>query len=241
MVEGLVDPAGVVHAREVREAAGRVDRDALPAVAHGIRDGGAELGAARGARERRVVLVEEHAHQRDLEGGIDLGDEVRHHVGDAAGRVAARIEMADVGDVEPALDQPAQEMPGQLAVLVEGELGAFLQRRAERVAGAQSPDGFVAGVDGEGRIVGVVEHVALVVADHDQGVGPVGPELSAQDRERRLDALNLLVDDGGGGDLFPRAARQLLARLALQALHHPRPVLRLLKHHRRVRRSHAQS
>ena len=33
VVEGLVDPAGVVHARKVREAAGRVDGDPLRPVA----------------------------------------------------------------------------------------------------------------------------------------------------------------------------------------------------------------
>jgi hypothetical protein len=125
-------------------------------------------------------------------------------------------------------------MTGQRTVLAENELRPLLWRRAEGIARAPSPQGLITGVDGEGGIVGVVEHVALVVADHDQRVGSIHSQLLAQDRERGLDPLDLSVDDRWRGDLLPRAARELLPGLLRDSLHDPGPVLRLLEHHRCV-------
>ena len=151
-----------------------------------------------------------------------------------AGGITPRLEPGEVGDVESPLDQPAQQVAGELAVLPEDDLRALLRRDAEGIAGAPSPQGLVAGVDRKRGIVGHVEHVALVVADHDQGVRPERLHLLAQGGERGLDPLDVPVDDGRRRDLHPRAVGKVFPGLRRYPLQHPRPVLCLLEHHRRV-------
>jgi hypothetical protein len=74
-----------------------------------------------------------------------------------------------------------------LAVRAEDELRALRGRDVVGIPGAAAPQGFVTGVDGAGGIVGLVEHVALVVADHYQGIRPERPQLLPQGGEGGLD------------------------------------------------------
>src|ERR1700687_1672795 len=105
---------------------------------------------------------------------------------------------------------------------------------------APAPERLVPGVDREGRVVGVVEHVALVVADHDQHVRPVGLHLIPQHREGGLDLLDVALDDAGRRDLHPGALREVLPGHLGDPLDNLGPVLRLLEHHAGVRRGHTQ-
>src|SRR5262249_56301461 len=111
------------------------------------------------------------------------------------------VEAPDAGHVEAAPHETSEEVAGQLAVLTEDDLRPVLYRHVERIARAPAPDRLVARIDREGRIIGVVEHVTLIVADHDEGVRTIGAELLAEDSEGRLGLLDVPLHAARAGQL----------------------------------------